>query len=75
MLLAEHPDLASSPLGGAAGSQRPLHVATDWPGFFPNGPSVAWLIIDAGADLDDRGDDKSTERPRCTGRRAATTTR
>jgi hypothetical protein len=57
-LLAEHPGLASSPLGGPAGSRTPLHVATDWPGFFPNGPEIAKLLIDAGADVDDRGDDK-----------------
>jgi uncharacterized protein len=27
-----------------------LHAATDWPGFFPNGPEVVAVLIDAGAD-------------------------
>jgi ankyrin repeat protein len=27
-----------------------LHVATDWPGSFPNGPAVIAALIDAGAD-------------------------
>lgn len=27
-----------------------LHVATDWPGYFPQGPAVVRLLIEAGAD-------------------------
>jgi ankyrin repeat protein len=37
--------------------RTPLHVVTDWPGYFPNGPRVAQLLIDAGADVNDRGTD------------------
>ena len=37
-LLAEHPGLASEPLGGRFGTRTPLHVTADWPGYFPNGP-------------------------------------
>jgi ankyrin repeat protein len=49
-LLDENPGLASSKLGGQAGSRTPLHIVTDWPGFFPNGPAVVRLLVDAGAD-------------------------
>jgi uncharacterized protein len=49
-LLDDNPGLASSRLGGKAGTRTPLHVVTDWPGFFPNGPEVVRLLIAAGAD-------------------------
>lgn len=35
-------------------SRTPLHVIADWPGYFPNGPAVARLLVDAGADPDAR---------------------
>src|SRR5690242_4094396 len=50
-LLAAHPDLATFRLGGIAGGRTPLHVVTDWPGYSPNGPRIAQMLIDAGADL------------------------
>ena len=62
-LVEEHPRLASSGLGGAAGGRTPLHVVTDWPGFFPKGPEAAQLFIDAGADVDAHGDDENGETP------------
>jgi len=49
-LLADHPDLACAPLGGRHSTRTPLHVAADWPGYFPNGPHVVRLLIEAGAD-------------------------
>jgi hypothetical protein len=49
-LLAEHPGIASAPLGGKYKSRTPLHVVTDWPGYFPNGPAIVGLLVDAGAD-------------------------
>jgi len=51
-LLAGRPGLAAARLGGQAGTRTPLHVVTDWPGYFPNGPAVARLLIEAGADVD-----------------------
>ena len=57
-LVDEHPGLASAPLRGPGGGRTPLHVVTDWPGFFPNGPQAAQLLIRAGADVDSRGDDE-----------------
>jgi uncharacterized protein len=32
------------------GARSTLHVATDWPGYFPNGPAVVRLLVEAGAD-------------------------
>jgi uncharacterized protein len=50
-LLAEHPRLASVRIvDGKGGSRTPLHVATDWPGFFPRGPKVVDVLIAAGGD-------------------------
>jgi hypothetical protein len=45
-LLAGNPGLASERIHG---SRTPLHVAADWPGYFPNGPAVVRMLIDAGA--------------------------
>jgi ankyrin repeat protein len=58
-LLDENPGRASSKLGGKAGNRTPLHVVTDWPGFFPNGPMVVRMLIAAGADPNarSRGDE------------------
>lgn len=50
-LLAEHPDLVAARIPDAKGATRSLlHVVTDWPGYFPNGPDVVRLLIGAGAD-------------------------
>ena len=49
-LLAEHPGVVSAPLGGRYKSRTPLHAVTDWPGYFPNGPQIVRLLVDAGAD-------------------------
>jgi ankyrin repeat protein len=51
-LLTDHPDFVSAPLGGRYKSRTPLHVVTDWPGYFPNGPEVVRLLVDFGADPD-----------------------
>jgi uncharacterized protein len=50
-LLRDDPALASARLGSkATGTSTPLHVVTDWPGYFPNGPQIVGLLLDAGAD-------------------------
>jgi ankyrin repeat protein len=49
-LLAGNPGLESAPLEGRHSTRTPLHVAADWPGYFPNGPQVVRLLIEAGAD-------------------------
>ena len=50
-LLRNNPALASARLVGRdGGTGTPLHLVTDWPGYFPNGPEIVRLLIDAGAD-------------------------
>lgn len=53
-LVDERPARASSPLGGSLGARTPLHVVTDWPGYFPNGPQIVRVLIEAGADTNAR---------------------
>jgi uncharacterized protein len=49
-LLAERPDLASTRIADTKEVLRTLlHVATDWPGHFPNAPAVIRVLIQAGA--------------------------
>lgn len=63
-LLAEHPGLASARMIGRKGLEggwrTPLHVATDWPGYFPAAPVTVAVLLDAGADPND---DTGGERP------------
>ena len=53
-LIAAHPGVASAPLGGRYESRTPLHAVTDWPGYFPNGPDMVRLLVEAGADTNAR---------------------
>jgi ankyrin repeat protein len=46
-LLSQHPGLASEQVHG---TRTPLHVVTDWPGYFPAGPATVRLLLQAGAD-------------------------
>jgi len=62
-LLAERPALASVRMIGRKGLEggwgTPLHVAADWPGYFPAAPAAVVLLLDAGADPnDDTGGDR-----------------
>jgi uncharacterized protein len=50
-LLLDHPGITGARIQRRKGeSITPLHVATDWPGYFPNGPTVVRALIAAGAD-------------------------
>jgi uncharacterized protein len=49
-LLGKHPALASAMIGEGGKSRTALHVATDWPGHFPNNGAIVDALIDAGAD-------------------------
>lgn len=56
-LLGEHRGLASLRLGDddpAGMSRSLLHVATDWPGHFPNGAATVAALVEAGADVNAR---------------------
>ncbi|HLY65969.1 MAG TPA: ankyrin repeat domain-containing protein, partial [Chloroflexota bacterium] len=53
-------ELATARIRNARGGVRTLlHIATDWPGYFPNGPAAVAKLIAAGADPNAR-----TEGPR-----------
>jgi uncharacterized protein len=50
-LLEEQRELAKARIAGRRdGWRTPLHIAADWPGYFPNGPAVVRMLIQAGAD-------------------------
>jgi len=66
-LVADRPELASVRMIGRKGLEggwrTPLHVATDWPGYFPGAPAAARLLLDAGADPDDTTGGDRPETP------------
>jgi ankyrin repeat protein len=64
-LLGEQPELANARIAGRrpGGWRTPLHVATDWPGYFPNAPAVVRLLIEAGADPSAACEDGPSETP------------
>jgi hypothetical protein len=49
-LVTENPALARARFGARGGTGTALHFVTDWPGYFPKGPDMVHLLIDAGAD-------------------------
>ena len=68
-LLTENPFLSTARLGGATlcnpceMSRTLLHVATDWPGHFPNGPETVAALVAAGADVNARFEGPHNETP------------
>jgi uncharacterized protein len=63
-LVAETPGLAAARVTGRRGGWRtPLHMVTDWPGFFPQGPAIVRLLVEAGGDPNDRGAEPGSEAP------------
>jgi ankyrin repeat protein len=56
-LLAENPGLSRAIIGNdkPGGEGRTLlHIATDWPGFFPNAAETIRVLVEAGADVNAR---------------------
>jgi hypothetical protein len=62
-LLAEHPGLAGARLGDEGMSRTLLHVATDWPGHFPNAAATVAVLVSAGADVNARFRGQHAETP------------
>jgi uncharacterized protein len=65
-LLNENPGLAKARLGDDdpdGMSRTLLHVATDWPGHFPNGAATVTALIQAGADVNARFRGPHAETP------------
>ena len=64
VLLDQHPELATASIVDADRATRSLlHVATDWPGHFPNNVEVVGLLVAAGADVNARFRGSHTETP------------
>ena len=62
-ILTDSPQLAREPVPGYRGRTL-LHITTDWPGYWPNGPEVVRVLIAHGADPNHRGGDgKEGETP------------
>jgi ankyrin repeat protein len=63
-LLATHPGLAAARISDVGGMSRTLlHVATDWPGHFPNGVAAVAALVAAGADVNARCTGPHQETP------------
>src|SRR5438552_15683385 len=62
-LVASDSGLALFPLGGSHGTRTPLHVVTDWPGYWPNGPQTVRILLAAGADPNGRDPEPHSATP------------
>ena len=69
-LLDDHPGLATIRIGGGSSDCQPgtntrtlLHIATDWPGHFPNAAATVAMLVDAGADVNARFNGRHAETP------------
>jgi len=59
-LLTENPSLATARIDG---TRTLLHVATDWPGHFPNNAATVAALIASGAEVNARFTGQHTETP------------
>ena len=62
-LVASNPRLASEALGGSHGTRTALHAVADWPGYWPNGPEIARLLLAYGARPNARDPEPGSETP------------
>ena len=63
-LLKENSGLATARFGrGEPKSRTLLHIATDWPGNFPNGAQSVAILVEHGAEVDARSIGSHTETP------------
>jgi len=59
-LIEQYPQLATARLSG---DRTALHVVTDWPGYYPNGPATVRMLVTAGADPNARTEGGAPETP------------
>jgi hypothetical protein len=63
-LVSEDPRLARAGIVDRKGGLRTLlHLVADWPGYFPNGPQIVRLLIEAGAEPSFRDPTRCDETP------------
>jgi hypothetical protein len=62
-LLDDHPELVTARIGTTDQSRTLLHVATDWPGHFPNVGVIIGLLVSRGSDPNARFVGSHTETP------------
>ncbi len=62
-LLSEHPQLVTDRHGDATQSRTALHIATDWPGHFPQVAESIAVLVAAGAPVDGRFSGPHEETP------------
>lgn len=62
-LLTRYPDLVDARIDDGKSSRSLLHIATDWPGHYPNTKETIKILIDAGADVNARFIGSHTETP------------
>jgi ankyrin repeat protein len=58
-LIDQHPEIANSRADG----RTALHVVTDWPGYYPNGPATVRMLVAYGADPNARTEGGAPETP------------
>lgn len=62
-LLEDHPNLVDTRIGDGKSFRSLLHIATDWPGHFPNVAEIIKILINAGADVNTQFMGAHTETP------------
>jgi hypothetical protein len=62
-MLDERPELTTARFDDGRGTRTSLHLVTDWPGFFANGPATARALLAAGADVNARTTGRGRETP------------
>ncbi len=62
-LLTQDPSLATARLSRSGGQRTLLHVATDWPGHFPNVRAIIETLIAHGADVNAAFQGRHSETP------------
>jgi ankyrin repeat protein len=63
-LVSERPELATASFGSVErGTGTGLHFVAGWPGYYPNGPEIVHVLVDAGADPNARTTSRGWSTP------------